>query len=244
MNGLIRLNPVRWPYSLEQLRIDEPRRSFPRSPSPERYAHYDVYQFEEVVKLVDPPSTDPATQRLVQRKPVKVDGILTQQWEVIEMSPEEREAYYLSNNPPRWVDFSEALPVGVDQLLGAAQAVRPSLAFRLAVGLGQAAQGDTRVFLSAWQSCLSIPDLVPPELKTELQELAADFDLPPEFIAGLSGSQQSWEWPEGQPSRFTKWTAPDGSQWIFDQPRNAEGTYVSDDSDTEEVESAMRWLPA
>lgn len=54
--------------------------------------------------------------------------------------------------------------------------------------------------------------------------------------------EPEWEWPEAA-ERFDVFTAPDGSQWIYDQPRNADGTYAQDDPETEEVESAMGWFP-
>jgi hypothetical protein len=97
------------------------------------------------------------------------------------------EEYRLSH-PPRWIEFSDALPVEVDQLLTAAQAVSPRLALALGVGLGKAADGDSRVFLNAWQTARGI-GLVSPELMIGLQGLAVQFDLPAEFVAGLAASQ-------------------------------------------------------
>jgi hypothetical protein len=241
MSTLIRLNPLRWPYSLQQLREDEPSKSFSSSPSKAEYAHYDVYYFEDVVALVEPPPVNPATHRLEQRPPVEVDDVLTQQWELVELTEAEREAYYRQTHPPRWIEFSDALPVEVDQLLGAAQAISPRLALALGVGLGKAADGDSRVFLSAWQTARGL-GLVPAELVAGLQALAVRFDLPAEFVAGLAGPQQEWAWPEN-PQRFDEWTGPDGSQWVWDQPRAADGTYLADDPETEVVESALQWLP-
>lgn len=55
--------------------------------------------------------------------------------------------------------------------------------------------------------------------------------------------EPEWEWPETA-ERFDVFTAPDGSQWIYDQPRNADGTYLADDPETEEVESALQWIPS
>jgi hypothetical protein len=55
----------------------------------------------------------------------------------------------------------------------------------LEVGLGQAANGDSRVFLQAWQSAKAL-GLVPAELVQGIQMLATAHDLPPEFVGGLS----------------------------------------------------------
>jgi hypothetical protein len=240
-NDLIRLNPMRWPYSLTRLRADEPTYSFSSSPSASTLARFNVHRFRDVVALVEPPPVNPATHRLEQRPPVEVDGVLTQQWEVVELAEAEREAYYRATHPPRWIEFSDALPVEVDQLLAAAQAVSPRLALALGVGLGKAADGDSRVFLGAWQTCRGI-GLIPPELVQGMQMLATQYDLPAEFVVGLAGPRQLWDWPEN-PARGDQWTGPDGSEWVWDQPRAEDGTYLADDPETEVVESALQWLP-
>lgn len=49
-------------------------------------------------------------------------------------------------------------------------------------------------------------------------------------------------WPES-PQRFDRWTDEAGNNWIFDQPRNEDGTYATDDPVTEPSESDLRWLP-
>ena len=237
MSTLIRLNPLRWPYSLQQLRTDEPRRSFSNSPSERELAHYDVFR----VVAQPQPSYDPATHRVVEAQPLEADGQWLQQWELIELSEAEQEAHYRQTHPPRWIEFSDALPVEVDQLLAAAQAVSPRLALALGVGLGKAADGDSRVFLSAWQTARGI-GLISPELVAGLQSLAVQYDLPAEFVVGLAGPRQFWDWPEN-PQRGDQWTGPDGSEWVWDQPRAADGTYLADDPETEVVESALQWLP-
>ena len=43
------------------------------------------------------------------------------------------------------------------------------------------------------------------------------------------------------PKRFDRWTDGDGQQWIFDQPRNPDGSYLSDSPETPPIESALRW---
>jgi hypothetical protein len=184
MSDLIRLDPFRWPYSVQQLRLDEPSRSISVSPRADELAHYGVFRFEEVVALVEPPLVNPTTHRLEQRPPVEIDGVLTQQWEVIELTPEEQEAVYRANNPPRWIEFWAALPDEVDELLNTAGAVKKRLEHGLSVGLGQAAQGDSRVFLGSWQQAKAL-GLIPPELVAGVQGLAVAFDLPADFVGGL-----------------------------------------------------------
>jgi hypothetical protein len=237
MSTLIRLNPLRWPYSLGQLRTDEPARSFSAAPSDAELAHYGVFR----VAPQPQPQPNPATHRVVEAQPVEADGQWLQQWELVELTQAEREAYYRQTHPPRWIEFSDALPVEVDQLLATAQTVSPRLALALGVGLGKAADGDSRVFLSAWQTCRGI-GLIAPELVTGLQMLATQYDLPAEFVVGLAGAQQQWNWPPN-PARGDEWTGPDGSRWRWDQPRAVDGTYAPDDPETEAVESALQWLP-
>jgi hypothetical protein len=181
---LIRLNPFRWPYSIQQLREDEPTRSFSVAPRPDQLAQFNVFKFDEVVALVEPPPVDPATHRLEQVRPVEIDGVLTQQWELIELTPEEQETVYRANNPPRWIEFWAALPADVDALLAAARSASPRLELGLGVGLGKAADGDSRVFIGAWQQAKSL-GLIPPELVADVQALAVTFDLPAEFVGGL-----------------------------------------------------------
>jgi len=177
---LIRLDPFRWPYSVAQLRLDEPSRSISVSPRAEELAHYGVFRVTPQAQ----PEFDPAVERVQEVAPVEADGQWLQQWEAIELTPEEQEAVYRAHNPPRWIEFWAALPDEVDELLEAAGAVKRRLEHGLSVGLGQAAQGDSRVFLGSWQQAKAL-GLIPPELVAGVQELAVAFDLPAEFIGGL-----------------------------------------------------------
>lgn len=228
-----------WPYSLGQLRADEPSRSFSSSPSDAELAWYDCFR----VKPTPQPAVDLAAEKVIEAQPIGQDGVWLQQWQVVELSDAEKEAHYRATHPPRWLEFGEAVQAqpAINALLGQALQSAPALAMALSVGLGKAADGDSRVFLAAWQTARGL-GLVAPELVQSLQMLATGYDLPPEFIAGLGGPQQQWQWPES-PERFMRWTAPDGSKWIYDQPRNPLGQYVSDDPATETVESALQWLP-
>jgi hypothetical protein len=130
------------------------------------------------------PEFDPAVERVQEVQPVESDGQWLQQWELIELTPEEQEAVYRATHPPRWIEFWAALPDEVDELLEAAGAVKRRLEHGLSVGLGQAAQGDSRVFLGSWQQAKSL-GLIPPELVAGVQGLAVAFDLPAEFVGGL-----------------------------------------------------------
>jgi hypothetical protein len=94
---------------------------------------------------------------------------------------------------PRWLEFG-AVVMGlaeVKALVNQAVALGETpLAMGLAVGLGKAADGESRVFLGAWHQAVA-GGLVPAELITQVQALAVAFDLPAEFIAGLAGGSQT-----------------------------------------------------
>jgi hypothetical protein len=177
---LIRLDPFRWPYSVAQLRLDEPSRSISVSPRAEELEFYGVFR----VTPQQQPEFDPAVERVQEVAPIEDGGQWLQQWELVPLTEAEQEAYYRANNPPRWIEFWAALPADVDALLAAARAASPRLELGLGVGLGKAADGDSRVFLSAWQQAKSL-GLIPPELVAGVQGLAVAFDLPADFVGGL-----------------------------------------------------------
>jgi len=180
MTDLIRLNPTRWPYSLQQLREDEPTRSFSPSPSDAELAFYGVFR----VMSQPQPTYDPATHRVVEAEPALVDGHWQQQWGTLELNEAEQEAYYRATHPPRWIEFWAALPPEIDALLLAAHQASPKLELGLGVGLGKAADGDSRVFLGAWAQAAAA-GLVPVAMAQAIQSLAVAHDLPAEFVAGL-----------------------------------------------------------
>jgi hypothetical protein len=180
MSDLVRTNPLRWPYSLGQLREDEPTRSFSPAPSAAELAHYGCYRVLPQAQ----PEYDPAAEKVQEVEPIEDGGQWLQQWEVVELSEAEAEAYYRATHPPRWIEFWAALPADVDALLAAARAASPRLELGLGVGLGKAADGDSRVFLAAWQNAKTL-GLVTPELATGVQMLATQYDLPAEFVGGL-----------------------------------------------------------
>lgn len=123
---------------------------------------------------------DPETERLVPAPPYLLDG------EVFD-----RIAEPLPPPPavPRWVEFGAALVQhpGANAMVAAARDAAPILHGMLVVGLGQAAQGDPRTFQAAWAGATAA-GLVAPGLVESLQALAATFDLPAEFVAGLASA--------------------------------------------------------
>ena len=88
---------------------------------------------------------------------------------------------------PRWVDFSAAIMAmpAINVMLGAVLQAAPGLYGGLVVGLQNASEGDSRVFLNSWHSAIAL-GLITEELITTVQGVAGEFDLPQEFIGALS----------------------------------------------------------
>ena len=88
---------------------------------------------------------------------------------------------------PRWVDFSAAIMAmpAVNIMLGAVLQAAPGLYGGLVVGLQNASEGDSRVFLNSWHSAIAM-SLVSEELITTVQEIGGEFDLPETFIEALA----------------------------------------------------------
>ena len=88
---------------------------------------------------------------------------------------------------PRWVDFSAvvmSLPA-INIMLSAVLQAAPGLCGGMWVGLQNASEGDSRVFLNSWTASYAM-GLLSGELITTVQEIAAEYDLPAVFIEALA----------------------------------------------------------
>jgi hypothetical protein len=72
-------------YTIGQLRRDNPQVSFPKNPTDELLASYNVFPLTPA----DQPAYDQATHRIEEGTPVLVDGAWTQAWDVIALTAEE-----------------------------------------------------------------------------------------------------------------------------------------------------------
>ena len=91
---------------------------------------------------------------------------------------------------PRWVDFSAivmSLPA-INVMLGAVLQAAPGLYGGLVVGLQNASEGDSRVFLNSWNAAFAM-GLLSAELITTVQEIATEYDLPAPFIEALAPAE-------------------------------------------------------
>jgi hypothetical protein len=110
--------------------------------------------------------------------PVQVGDTWQQSWEIKELPPLQPIS--------RWVDFSAvimALPA-INTMLAAVLQVAPGLYGGLVVGLQQASEGDSRVFLNSWNTAYAM-GLISNELIAIVQATAIEYDLPEAFIEAL-----------------------------------------------------------
>ena len=173
-----------WPYSLGQLRQDEPQRSFSSNPSDWELSVFGVFMVQGTAQ----PEINPAVEKVQQVEPIEQDGQWQQQWAVVALSEAEAADYYRDTHPPQWLEFGAvvmAQPAIKTLLNGCIAAGETPLAHGLSGGLIRAADGDSRLFTNTWhQACAA--GLIPPELTTNMEMLATAHDLPAEFIAGLA----------------------------------------------------------
>lgn len=83
---------IQYPYSLADLRSDNPGTSFPKNPSEDVLAEWNVFP---VLATPEPPFNS-TTQRAIWGAPVNVDGIWIHTWEVIDRPQDEVDAIIYS----------------------------------------------------------------------------------------------------------------------------------------------------
>lgn len=93
---------------------------------------------------------------------------------------------------PRWVQFGVALGAipEINALVTQVMTVAPVLHLMLGVGLGQAAQGEPKTFLAAWNQAVA-SGLVSENLAASVAAMASSFDLPAAFIAALTDTRSN-----------------------------------------------------
>lgn len=92
MPTLLRLRPdgPQWPYSIVQLRVDEPQLSISAAPHAGEIASW--LELKPPIAIIepeptDPPEHDPAAFQAREVTPVEVDGVWHQAWQLIELPP-------------------------------------------------------------------------------------------------------------------------------------------------------------
>ena len=82
----------KFPYSLEELRTDNPYTSFPHPISEEELAAWGVYEVEDQ----SPPAFNEQTESIEIEAPALVDGKWIRAWSVVAAGPEEVERRYIA----------------------------------------------------------------------------------------------------------------------------------------------------
>jgi len=100
-------------YSIGQLRRDNPQTSFPKQPSDELLAEWDVYPYVMAAK----PDHDPLTEKVSQGPIEQIDGVWTKTWSV-EQLPEEQAKEQVRGKRDRLLaasDWTQVTDAPVDQ---------------------------------------------------------------------------------------------------------------------------------
>lgn len=86
MHVLIKNNAVeKYPYSVNQLRLDNPNVSFPANPPAQTLKEYGVF----LVTAVEPPDYNTDTHAIEDGTPVLKKGVWTQVWNSVALTPEQ-----------------------------------------------------------------------------------------------------------------------------------------------------------
>lgn len=133
------------------------------------------------VQEVPPPPFNPATQRLQSAEPALIDGKWTQQWQVIDLTQEEREIYKQSTNPPKWTEF--AFEISSHPLVNQWLDDMPRGIWGIFVGsMVTAKAGDPSALIQALQQAKQNESL-PTGIVTILKDRAVANDLPKDLLA-------------------------------------------------------------
>lgn len=180
--NLINTVTLEYPRSLWQLRQANPNVSFPANPTDDDLAPFDHAN----VHPTPQPSYDARTERIEEATPAPdADGIYHQQWDIRAATETEITAYDLAHAPaPDWIGFGMAL--ARHQTVTALYAAIPTpISNALSIGLNEAGHGNLLLFTRVWQQLLAA-GAITPELLATVAALAAQYNLPAQFIAGLA----------------------------------------------------------
>jgi hypothetical protein len=172
-----------WPYSLADLRRDNPNVSFSVSPTPDDLAPFDVYE----VQPTDAPAADPRTERVEEAHPELMDGLWQQRWTVRDATAEEVAAYDEANRPaPDWGSFKRLALThpSLNAAMATALPLAPAAALALPAALMRAEQGATADFAGCWRAVVAAANPAPQVIEG-LVAAAEAANLPAEFVGAL-----------------------------------------------------------
>jgi hypothetical protein len=174
--NLINLVTNTYPCDLYQVRQDNPNVSFSNTPTDEDLAPFGYAN----VHPTPQPEIDNRTQRIDGESYQEVEGRYYQQWSVRAATGEEISDYDLKHGPqPDWKSFATDAMTDedVNSMLSTLLTQSPGLYGGIVVGLGQAGQGDPRMFTTSW-AILMNTGLVSPSVMQTLQNLFTTYNIP------------------------------------------------------------------
>jgi hypothetical protein len=179
---LIRLNPTIWPYSLSQLRLDEPHLSISLSPH-----DGELNALSELGIIVHRvvPTPCPETSRdykYEEGTPVEEEGVWKQVWVRRDATPEEIDLWEAPS--PNWGAFkvSALNNTSLNNAISSLYQNYPLAVNALVPSLLKVEQGDVGEFSVIWGS---ISPLIPQEVRDELIASAKLNNLPTTFVQTL-----------------------------------------------------------
>lgn len=189
MTLLIRLDPSRYPYSLAQLRLDEPQLSLSADPHDGELAALAELGILVARVLPTPGPADTREQRAEESFPEQDGATWHQAWTVRDATEEEIAAWDIAHRPePQWMAFG--LAMATSTAIAALYAALPvPVANALSIGLSDAAKGDDRLFAGLWQQ-VAAGGAISAELLAEITAVATDCHLPQSFIDSLQFSNE------------------------------------------------------
>ena len=205
-----------FPYSIGDLRRDNPNVSFPRNPSDPLLASYNVFP---VVPLA-PPDYDPITQNLSQTTPTLVNGQWLQTWQVTDVSAEE--IFERQRAAADYLAFWDALMVSTvyasirEQSFVSLPMNTLATEFIALIGDAKAGRPNEAAIQQSMDAILATGTFTDEQL-VELQDALEAGHLESLYSVG-------------------------GDSAGMVRARNADGTYMADDPATPDVNEA--WVPA
>lgn len=187
-----------WPYSIRDLRLDNPRLSFSLELPNEELAQLRAMEDPILVWRVAPTSrpSDTREQRWIEAMPEMMDGAPVQRWAAQPATAEEMAAWDAANQPPPpappppdWDRFQSQLQTS-NGFPDAWSAIftgdaRPGISLIASLAVWQAT-GQWTQFLVAIGACLALlPAEQAAHVGLELLALAADCNLDPAFCEAL-----------------------------------------------------------
>lgn len=179
-----------WPYTLRQLRLDEPQLSLPLAPRDvdlEALAALEPSIVIAIPQPTIPPAHDERTEKPREITPSKnASGRFVQSWEIRQLTEQEIREEYEKNHAPKWDDFAALLmqEPRVKLFLKEVVSLDPGVFGGFIGGLAQASSNGPGFFVFTWQK-VSAQGLIPPELREFVIEAAEQSDLPADFLQVL-----------------------------------------------------------